>query len=309
LPRSRVTRLENGKLFRGGFPHRGGHPFRGGPSFRGGASSGSFAQQQQNKPSTSTEFGKLRASDTNSKGHQSSSRGGSSIVCHYCKKLGHLMSNCYSRMNDFSKGRNDEKPVQLLSTLQQTPVADMSGVGPTPVVTVTHKEFAVDPRFLRHCSDVTITNNDSTSRRVRLLRDTGSLQLLVCSRVLSEADFEHTGEFRLIKGVTGDVVSVPLVRVNVSSSVCEGSYLCGLVATLPEGIAVIAGNDICSDAPVADVSVVTCSQTAQQRKADNQVTTLESTGSPSFVVITTMLFHTQLIRRSLPLSKTTSWMR
>ena len=306
MPRSRVTRLENGKLFRCGFPHRGGHPFRGGPSFRGGASSGSFAQQQQNKPSTSTEFGKLRASDTNSKGHQSSSRGGSSIVCHYCKKLGHLMSNCYSRMNDFSKGRNDEKPVQLLSTLQQTPVADMSGVGPTPVVTVTPKESAVDPRFLRHCSDVTITSNDSTSRR-----DTGSLQSLVCSRVLSEADFEHTGEFRLIKGVTGDVVSVPLVRVNLSSSVCEGSYLCGLVATLPEGIAVLAGNDICPDAPVADVSVVTRSQTAQQRKADNQVATLESTGSrvESFVVITTMLFHLQLIRRSLPLSKTTSWMR
>ena len=114
-----------------------------------------------------------------------------------------------------------------------------------------------------------------------------------------------------LEGVTGDVVSIPLVRVNLSSSVCEGSYLCGLVATLPEGIALLAGNDICPDCPVADVSVVTRSQTAQQRKADNQVATLESTGSrvESFVVITTMLFHLQLIRRSLPLSKTTSWMR
>jgi len=49
-------------------------------------------------------------------------------------------------MNDFSKGRIDEKTVQLLSTLQQTPVADMSGVRPTPVVTVTPKESTVDPR-------------------------------------------------------------------------------------------------------------------------------------------------------------------
>jgi len=84
---------------------------------------------------------------------------------------------------------------------------------------------------------------------VHLLRDTGALQSLVCSRVLTDTDYTPMGEFRLIRGIIGDVISVPLVEVTLSSSLCKGTFLCGLVSSLPEGIAVLVGNesnDICT---------------------------------------------------------------
>ena len=35
---------------------------------------------------------------------------------------------------------------------------------------------------------------------------------------------------------TGETVSVPLVRVTLQSSLCSGSFLCGLATSLPSGI-------------------------------------------------------------------------
>ena len=103
-----------------------------------------------------------------------------------------------------------------------------------------------------------------------LLLDTGALQSLVCSRVLTDGDYKATGEFRLIRGVTGNVISIPLVEITLRSSLCNGSYLCGLVSTLADGIAVLVGNGICADTHVTDVTVVTRSQTAQQHQATSQ---------------------------------------
>ena len=117
------------------------------------------------------------------------------------------------------------------------------------------------PRFEQHCTPAQLVRPDASMMHVRLLRDTGALQSLVCSRVLNDTDYTPTGEFRLIRGITGEVISVPLVEVTLSSSLCKGTFLCGLVSTLPAGIAVLVGNDICSAAAVADVSVVTRSQT------------------------------------------------
>ena len=72
---------------------------------------------------------------------------------------------------------------------------------------------------------------------------------------------------------------------------CCGTFLCGVVSTLPSGIAILVGNDICSDNPVTDVSVVTRSQTAQQKQAITQAAVptpqskddVEPTTSPGIV--------------------------
>ena len=98
-----------------------------------------------------------------------------------------------------------------------------------------------------------------------MLRDTGALQSLVSSETLHNDDFVHTGETRLICGVTGDVISVPLVEVTLESPLCSGTYLCGLVATLPAGIALLVGNDLCNEPGVAHVNVVTRSMAADCR--------------------------------------------
>ena len=110
------------------------------------------------------------------------------------------------------------------------------------------------------------------------------MQSLVCSCVLTNHDYKPTGEFRLIRGITGNVISVPLVEVSLSDSLCNGTFLCGLVSTLPEAIAGLVGNDICTDVPVADVTVVTRSQTAQAQQLAAQTTaaSADSTDMSSF---------------------------
>ena len=82
----------------------------------------------------------------------------------------------------------------------------------------------------------------------------------------------HTGETLLICGVTGEVVSVPLVQVTLNSSLCSGTYLCGLVATLPTGIALLVGNDLCNEPGVAQVNVVTSSMAAAMATKATEVT-------------------------------------
>jgi len=68
--------------------------------------------------------------------------------------------------------------------------------------------------------------------------------------------------------VTEEVILVPLVQVTLTSVICQGTFLCGLVSTLPVGIAVLVSNDIRVDPPVTEVNVVTHSQTAQQRQTE-----------------------------------------
>jgi len=101
-----------------------------------------------------------------------------------------------------------EALVQLLSTVPRTPdvITDVK-------TSVKQKEPMLDPRFEQHCSPAQLVRPDSSVMHVRLLRDTGALQSLVCSRVLTDNDYTPTGEFRLIRGITGDVISVPLVEV------------------------------------------------------------------------------------------------
>jgi len=119
----------------------------------------------------------------------------------------------------------------------------------------------LDPCFEQHFSPAQLVHPDSSVMLVRLLRETGALQFIVCSRIQSNTDYAPTGELRLIRGITGYVIPVPLVEVTLSSSVCKGTFLCGLVSTLPDGIAVIA-------ATVADVSL--SSLGPRRRKPDNQ---------------------------------------
>ena len=129
--------------------------------------------------------------------------------------------------------------------------------------------------FAPHCVTATLIRPDNSRKTVSVLRDTGALQSLVCSHVLSGQDYLPIDECRLIRGVTGDVISVPLVQVTLHSPFCSGTYLCGLVSTPPAGVAVLVGNDLCSDLPVSYVNVVTRSQTAALRKQTESPSAVE----------------------------------
>lgn len=174
-------------------------------------------------------------------------------------------------------GTSGDTSVQLTSTLNKTQIES----------SVKQNFDEIDPRFRCYCADAVPERPDKSNRVIRVLRDTGALQSLVCSQVVTEDDYKPTGECRLIRGVTGDVISVPLIEVSLQSSLCSGTFLCGLVSTLPTGIGMLVGNDLCPDPSIclADVNVVTRSQTAalckqaesiHDEKENSSVTALDS---------------------------------
>jgi len=123
-------------------------------------------------------------------------------ICFYCKKHGDILLSCRLR---HVEREQKEAPVHLVSTLPcQVTQVQVS-------TTVVQKSQEVDPRFEGHCSLVTLVRPDHTRHIVRALRDTGAVQSLVSEQSASDCDYESSGEFRLIRGVTGETVSVPLV--------------------------------------------------------------------------------------------------
>ena len=106
-----------------------------------------------------------------------------------------------------------------------------------------------------------ITCNDGAVHNVALLRDSGAQQSL-----LSKEKVSDTGEFRLIQGIGGSVLKVPLIEVTLSTKLGNGFYLFGLTDCLSDSFFDgILGNDL--DPPEENiisisVSVVTRSKTA-----------------------------------------------
>ena len=178
------------------------------------------------------------------------------VTCYFCKKPGHVMAVCRKRMAQMSAGGNEEKPVQLVA---------LPPGGNAPVTTA---EEVIDSRYKNHCVDAHLISPDGSKRSVNILRDTGALQSLVSSSVVSNDEIIFTGEQRLIRGVTGDVMAVPLVEVSLDSVLCSGTFLCGLVSTLPAGIALLVGNDLSNHNTISDINVVTRSMTAAMRTED-----------------------------------------
>jgi len=72
-------------------------------------------------------------------------RGAHGILCHYCKRPGHILANCRRRLAKLSGKISEEAPVQLVSTLLKPQVVDI------PKALLSQKDPSPDPRFERHC--------------------------------------------------------------------------------------------------------------------------------------------------------------
>jgi len=120
------------------------------------------------------------------------------------------MSDCIRRLA--KQTSKEDSTVHLVSTFTSphSEVLADSAVAPKPQ--------EVDPRFKDHCCQVTLIGPSSSRRKICALRDTGVLQSLLSEQSVSECDYESTGEFRMIRGVTGETMSVPLLRVTLQSN-------------------------------------------------------------------------------------------
>ena len=108
------------------------------------------------------------------------------VVCYYCKKPGHTLVVYRKRLAKLMNSLSRNEPVQLITPLDQV-AAD--GVQSMPAVQ--HDQHKPDPRSESHCVDAVVVRPDQSVHTVCVLRDTGALQSLVSSQILTESDSFH----------------------------------------------------------------------------------------------------------------------
>ena len=104
---------------------------------------------------------------------------------------------------------------------------------------------------------VSLVEDENSSQKVKILRDTGATQSLMLDSVLPLTENSFTGANVLISGVEMGVLEVPLHEVNIKSSLVNGNIVIGTRPSLPvEGISLILGNDLAGERVMVDPRVV-----------------------------------------------------
>ena len=106
---------------------------------------------------------------------------------------------------------------------------------------------------------VSLVGDESSSQKVKILRDTGATQSLILDRVLPLTENSFTGANVLISGVEMGVSEVPFHEVNIKSSLINGNIVIGMRPSIPvhvELILLILRNDLAGEKVMVDPRVV-----------------------------------------------------
>ena len=133
----------------------------------------------------------------------------SRMICHYCQTKGHIRSQCYALKRAEARTKATDASV-VQHVVFKTQKLDNTKQLDTDAV-------KVNPLFNTNWCTAILTSSNQTQRSLTVLRDSGSLQSLRSRDKICCHDYADTGESRLIKGVTGDVVRVLLVEVCLPS--------------------------------------------------------------------------------------------
>ena len=91
----------------------------------------------------------------------------------------------------------------------------------------------ISPKWVKpYCKPAKIVRSDGSVRQIQTLRDTGAMQSLLKDTHNSN-DYITTDETRLLKGITTNTLTVPLVQVHLHTDFIDETVLCGLVNDLP----------------------------------------------------------------------------
>jgi len=199
------------------------------------------------------------------------------MVCHYCKKPNHMYRDCRNRIQDEKDGKlkegwsNPKRPfgkTQNHSETKHSCLISSQNVCIEEDVPLT--VLPLHPLFAPFCKEATICGNNGKHVKIRVLRDTAALQSLLLESAVPKTAYTHTGEVRLLKGISGPPLEVPLVELHLCTDFLNDKILCGLISELPEGVDFLLGNDIWFQAhPLPEVKMydaaVTRAQTAAER--------------------------------------------
>jgi len=163
-------------------------------------------------------------------------------TCHYCKRKGHIMSECQAlekkektQKTDLVVTKSDLQKSQSPLTGQKSEDNDF-------------KPFISEGR-------VSLVGMDA-SNGINILRDTGASQSLLVKDVLPLNEQSFMGSSVLIQGIKSGVACVPLHVVDLQSSLVSGPVMVGIGASLSvQGVSLILGNDLAGDRVMADPCV------------------------------------------------------
>ncbi len=227
--------------------------------FHSKSSSGSKGADKSSSNDQSSVEKQSNASKSSSSKPQSSTPL-SSIFCYYCKKRGHVMSECYK----LKRKQELQKEQQNLESQQTGTVGHVSSYRSASVQIQSVSEDTVSPVEVSgkplagsssvmesfqpfiHDGFVSLSGDFDNATPIKVLRDTGASQSLMVVDTLSFSDSSYSGTNVLIKGVdSDDFVSVPLHNVHLWSSLVSGPVTVGVRSSLPfEGIQLLLGNDL-----------------------------------------------------------------
>src|SRR5208282_1944278 len=119
-------------------------------------------------------------------------------------------------------------------------------VGDSLQNTVALPVLPVNPLFAPFCKPGLVLSADGCEYPIHVLRDTAALQsvIVILSSSIPTTGYAHTGDIRLLRGITNIVIEDPLVSIHLKTDGIDQTVLVGLIEQLPEGVYFLLGNDL-----------------------------------------------------------------
>ena len=172
-------------------------------------------------------------------------------ICNYCKRTGHIISECLHLKRKKEK-QEGLKPTGLTS-LRSKPQSCVKEED--PIQTERPETDSVMEIYEPFLSDgfVSLNSDYAQSTPIKILRDTGASQSLILADTLPFSEKTSSGTSVLIQGVECGFVNVPLHNIYLSSDLVTGLVAVGIRPSLPfKGVHFLLGNDLAGDKVVVN---------------------------------------------------------
>ena len=177
-------------------------------------------------------------------------------ICNYCKRTGHIISECLHLKRKKEK-QEGLKPTGLTS-LRSKPQSCVKEED--PIQTERPETDSVMEIYEPFLSDGFVSQNSdyAQSTPIKILRDTGASQSLILADTLPFSEKTSSGTNVLIQGVECGFVNVPLHNIYLSSDLVTGLVAVGIRPSLPfKGVHLLLGNDLAGDKVVVNPLLTT----------------------------------------------------
>ena len=177
-------------------------------------------------------------------------------ICNYCKRTGHIISECLHLKRKKEK-QEGLKPTGLTS-LRSKPQSCVKEED--PIQTERPETDSVMEIYEPFLSDVFVSLNSdyAQSTPIKILRDTGASQSLILADTLPFSEKTSSGTSVLIQGVECGFVNVPLHNIYLSSDLVTGLVAVGIRPSLHfKGVHLLLDNDLAGDKVVVNPLLTT----------------------------------------------------